>query len=167
MNRLIQESNDYLVSSYCNSKRPQDEKLKAVSRQNHGARVLIRLWKRVDSIGICQSSSEKVPEISEIFALDPVPNSISICPLRPLDDFMKAGQILSEMVKACSFVRQSGPSPFCYVRDGTLPNMGQLVEHVFLNLTRIAIDTGLEFRLQLRRNLVTSKTINEKSKMML
>ncbi|EYB95866.1 hypothetical protein Y032_0155g3062 [Ancylostoma ceylanicum] len=70
------------------------------------------------------------------------------CPLRPFDDFVKAGQILSEM-------------------EGTLHNMGQLVGHVFLNLTCIAIDTGLEFRLQLWKNLVTSKTTNEKSKMML
>ncbi|EYB89162.1 hypothetical protein Y032_0235g3188 [Ancylostoma ceylanicum] len=71
------------------------------------------------------------------------------------------------MVKTCSFVLQSGPSPFCCARDGTLPNMGQLVQHVFLNLTRIAIDTGLEFRLELRKKLVTRKTTNEKSKMML
>ncbi|EYC36338.1 hypothetical protein Y032_0907g2976 [Ancylostoma ceylanicum] len=100
-------------------------RLEAVSRQNHRARVLIELRKRVDSIGICQSSSEK-------------------CPLRPFDDFVKADQILSEMVRTCPTV-QSGPSHFSCAKDGALPNMGQLNEHVFLNLTRIGIDTGIEF----------------------
>ncbi|EYC24885.1 hypothetical protein Y032_0013g2156 [Ancylostoma ceylanicum] len=43
----------------------------------------------------------------------------------------------------------SGPSHFSYARDGALPNMGQLVEHAFLNLARIAINTDLEIPLQL------------------